>query len=145
MTNTSLQNIENYKKTFFNTSTEIYAKYLGLIQEYMIQCVESIYIKNKFYNEYVIYKGIETISHVFHLLLLYTKNLELTYNHCQKSFYYYVEFMGQVGNENHSFLQLNSKDASLFVYKKTIFDINNEYRKQFEELEENTKIIEIHL
>jgi hypothetical protein len=50
--------------------------------------------------------------------------------------------MGQVGNENHSFLQLNSKDASLFVYKKTIFDINNEYRKQFEELEENTKIIE---
>ena len=129
MTNTSLQNIENYKKTFFNTSIEIYAKYLGLIQEYMIQCVESIYIKNKFYNEYVIYKGIETISHVFHLLLLYTKNLELTYNHCQKSFYYYVEFMGQVGNENHSFLQLNSKDASLFVYKKTIFDINNEYRK----------------
>ena len=142
MTNNSLQNIENYKKTFSNTSTEIYAKYLGLIQEYMTQCVESIYIKNKFYNEYVIYKGIETISHVFHLLLLYTKNIELTYHHCQKSFYYYVEFMGQVVNENHSFLQLNAKDASLFVYKKTIFDINNEYIKQFEEFEANTKIIE---
>ena len=54
MTNNSLQNIENYKKTFSNTSTEIYAKYVGLIQEYMTQCVESIYIKNKFYNEYVI-------------------------------------------------------------------------------------------
>jgi hypothetical protein len=42
-----------------------------------------------------------------------------------------VEFIGQIGDDNHSFLQLNSKDASLFVYKKTIFNINNEYRKEF--------------
>lgn len=141
MTNNSLQNIENYKTTFSNSSSEIYAKYLGLIQEYMIQSVESIYIRNKSYYKYVIYKGIETISHVFHLLLLYTKNLDLTYYHCQKSFYYYIEFMGQIGDDNHSFLQLNSKDASLFVYKKTIFDINNEYRKEFEEEKDSTNII----
>ena len=42
-----------------------------------------------------------------------------------------MEFIGQIGDDNHSFLQLNSKDASLFVYKKTIFNINNEYRKEF--------------
>ena len=28
-------------------------------------------------------------------------------------------------------VQLNTKDAALFVYKKTIFDVNNEYRKEF--------------
>ena len=66
------------------------------------------------------------------MLLLYTKNLELVNYHCQKSYYYYVEFIGQIGDDNHSFLQLNSKDATLFVYKKTIFEINNDFKKMFD-------------
>ena len=45
---------------------------------------------------------------------------------------FYVEFIGQIGDDNNSYLQLNSKrDATFFVYKKTIFELNNEYRKQF--------------
>ena len=76
-------------------------------------------------------KGIETISSVFKILLLYTKNLPLTIFHCQKSFYYYIEFIGQIGDSNHQFLQLNSKDATLFVFKKTVFEINNDHRKIF--------------
>lgn len=140
MTNNSLQNIENYKTEFSNTSVEIYAKYLGLIQEYMLQCVESIYIRKIPYYKYVICKGLDTINHVFKILLLYTKNLDITYYHCQKSFYYYVEFMGQIGDDNHSFLQLNSKDAALFVYKKTIFDINNEYRKEYQPIIETLTV-----
>tara|TARA_B100000902_G_scaffold272817_1_gene258734 strand:- start:2185 stop:2874 length:690 start_codon:yes stop_codon:yes gene_type:complete len=63
---------------------------------------------------------------------LYTKNLDLTVYHCQKSFYYYIEFIGQIGDSNHQFLQLNSKDAALFVLKKTIFEINEDYRKTYE-------------
>ena len=62
---------------------------------------------------------------------MYTKNLDIVTHHCERSFYYYVEFIGQIGDDNHSFLKLNSKDATLFVYKKTIFDINNEYKKNF--------------
>ena len=127
----ALQNIDNYKANFTCGTSEIFAKYLGLVTEYLVQCTEGIYIRNPVYYRYILCKGVDTITHVFRLLLLYTKNLELTYYHCQKSFYYYVEFIGQIGDDNHSFLQLNSKDASLFVYKKTIFDINNEYRKEF--------------
>ena len=62
---------------------------------------------------------------------MYTKNLDLTVYHCKKAYLFYVEFIGQIGDDNNSYLQLNSKDATLFVYKKTIFEINNEYRKQF--------------
>jgi len=127
----SLSNIDNYKAQLTNNSSEIFVKYLDLISEYLAQCVEVLYIRNDGYYKYIIMQGINTISHVFKILLLYTNNLELTYYHCQKSFYYYVEFIGQIGDDNHSFLQLNSKDASLFVYKKTIFNINNEYRKEF--------------
>lgn len=129
--NISLQNLENYKDQYTNTTTEIFSKYKGLITEYFVQCTDNIYIKNTVYYKHILRKGVETITHVFKILLLYTKNLSLTYVHCQKSLYYYVEFICQIGEDTHSFLQLNAKDASLFVYKKTIFDINNEYRKEF--------------
>ena len=72
------------------------------------------------------------LKHIFNVILLYTKNLKVTVHHCKKAYLFYVEFIGQIGNDNHSYLQLNSKDAMLFVYKKTIFEINNEYRKQYD-------------
>ena len=127
----SLQNTENYKDKFQCCISEIFIKYVGLIREYLVQSIENIYIKNATYYRYVVYRGVTTITHVFLNLLLYTRNLELTYHHCQKSFYYYVEFIGRIEDDNHSFLQLNSKDASLFVYKKTLFELNNEHRKTF--------------
>jgi hypothetical protein len=127
----SLQNIDNYKSEFSCTSPEIFSKYIGIISEYIVNCSDTISIQNDTYYKYVIIKGLETIAHVFRMLLLYTKNLNVTYYHCQKSFYYYVEFISQIGDNNHSFLQLNSRDASLFVYKKTIYEINQEHRRTF--------------
>ncbi len=127
----SLANYENYKSQFNKTSTEIFAQYTGLVSEFLVQSTENIYMRNVDYYKYVICKGIETISHVFKMLLLYTKNLDLVSHHCHKSNYYYVEFIGQIGDDHHSFLQLNSKDAALFVYKKTIFDIDQTFRKDF--------------
>ena len=43
--------------------------------------------------------------------------------YCKKTLRYYIEFMGQLGEDGNTFLQLNSKDAVLFVYTKTIFEI----------------------
>tara|TARA_B100000575_G_C22940673_1_gene544509 strand:- start:212 stop:778 length:567 start_codon:yes stop_codon:yes gene_type:complete len=53
-----------------------------------------------------------------------------------------VEFIGQIGADGHTYLQLNSKDATLFVYKKTLFDINNEFRKDFASVRGNDIILE---
>ena len=123
MSNNSLQNVDNYKVDYDSSITEIFAKYVGLINIYIQQCVESVFIKNIDYFKYIIYKGLETINHVFNILLLYTKNLSLTTHYTQQSIYYYIEFIGQIGDDNHSFLQLNSKDATLFVYKKSILKL----------------------
>ena len=65
------------------------------------------------------------------MMFLYTKNINLTLSHCNKALYYYIEFIGQIGEDSHSYLQLNSKDATLFIYKKTIFELNNDYRKSY--------------
>ena len=102
-----------------------------IINEYLKHYFDNIYIQNPIYYKYVIKRGIINLNHVFKILLIYTKNLDMIYYNCQKSYIYYIEFIGQIGEDNHSFLQLNSKDASLFVYKKTIFDINNDIRKDY--------------
>ena len=136
----SLETLDNYLETYNVQESDIFAKYVNLLSEFTSQAQTSISISNLEYYKYVIIKGIETITHVFRLLLLYTKNIELSYFNCKKALYYYIEFIGQIGEDNHEFLKLTSKDASLFVYKKTIFAIQNNFRKEYKEQKNNDNI-----
>ena len=71
---------------------------------------------------------------------MYSKNLDVTYFHCQKAYYFYVEFVGQISEDEKTFLQLSSRDATTYVYKKTIFDINNEIKKNNEDISDYTRL-----
>ena len=84
-------------------------------------------------------RGLITYKHIFNILFLYTKNFTLILHHIKKAYLYYVEFIGQIGHDNHAYLKLNSRDASLFVYKKTIYEINNDFKKDFVLTEEEKK------
>ena len=132
-----LQNIENYNKIIMDGEDEIYSKYTNVIIQYLLLGIEKIKNQNAEYVKYILIKGIFTISYVFKMLLTYTCNLQLTYHHCQKSYSYYIEFIGQIGDDAVTYLQLNSKDAALFVYKKSIFDILDEVKKKYTENEMN--------
>ena len=134
-----LQNIENYNKTITDNEDEIYARYTNIIIQYLLLGIEKIKNHNADYVKYILIKGVFTISYVFKMLLMYTCNLQLTYHHCQKSYSYYIEFIGQIGDDAVTYLQLNSKDAALFVYKKTIFDILEEVKKKYTEVDVNEK------
>lgn len=59
--------------------------------------------------------------------MLYTKNLEYVYCYTQKAFYYYVEFICQTSEMEKLFLQMTSRDAVTYVYKKTICEINKTF------------------
>lgn len=124
-----IYNTSNYKSCIENSISEILNKYVEVIIEYMRFISEKIMMKNKSYYRFIFERGLETISHVFSVIFYYTKNLELTFYHTQKAYYFYVEFIEQISDDNVTFLQLSSRDAILFVYKKTIFDLNNEYKK----------------
>ena len=76
-------------------------------------------------------------------LLLYTNNVDLSVYHTQKSILYYIEFVGQLGEDSQNLLKLNTQDATLFIYKKTIFDVNNEHRTKFVESEDTKYKLEI--
>jgi len=125
----SLLNVDNYKSLLENSLNEVLDKYITLICEYFKFIVENIKMKNKGYFKFILVRGLETITHVFNNILFYSKNLEMSYYHGQKAFYYYVEFIGQISEEQNVFLQLSSRDATMYVYKKTIFEISNEHRK----------------
>ena len=116
----SLYNIENYNSSLSSTINDILNKYNLLITEYFKLNIKGV-------KEWM--RGLETISHVFEIMLFYTKNLELTYYHSQKAFYFYGEFISQIIEDPNNYLQLSSKDATLFVYKKTIFEINAQIQK----------------
>ena len=77
-------------------------------------------------------------DNVFNYIFLHTKNIDITFYHSQKSFYYYVEFIEQITEDKNMFLKLSSRDAAMYVYKKTIFEINNESRKFLSEMDTET-------
>ena len=133
MKNTIIQNTENYLKEISESEYILFIRFVGVIHEYISNSLEKIYIQKKDYLKYILIKGINCITYVFRILLLYTNNLDLTLYHTTKSFYYYIEFIGQVGDDSHAFLKLNSKDAYLFVLKKTIYEINLDHKQNFVE------------
>jgi len=138
--NYSLHNLENFKKELEHDISDIIEKIAGLLLDYFKFIIENIKLRNSGFSRFIIIRGLDTVLNVFNFILLYTKNLDVTYFHCQKSFYFYVEFVGQISEDEKMFLQLSSRDASTYVYKKTIFDINSELRKSNEEISDYTKL-----
>lgn len=123
-----LQNLENYNKNLIYTHTDIFLKYIEIINNFLILSIQNIQIQNNNYKKYTIKKGIEMIEHIFNLLLYYTLNTELTYHHCEQALLYFIEFIGQMNFNSDNSISLTTKDAILFVFKKTIFEISKDYR-----------------
>lgn len=150
----SLHNFDNYIKTFNYEIDEVIEKYIILSNEFLKFVLEKKKFKNDNYSKFIIIRGYETITNIFNIMLYFTKNLDLTFYHCQKSYYYYFEFIEQISYEQHIFLQLNSKDAATYVYKKTLFELHDELnqsmqpystivKNKLQEIDEYIKIFKI--
>jgi hypothetical protein len=136
----SLNNCENYKKELDTDITDVVNKISKLFLDYFKYIIENIKLKKGNLLKFIVTRGLETLIHVFQTIFFYTRNIELTYFHCQKSFYFYVEFVSQISDDEKMFLQLTSRDAIIYVYKKTIFEINNEHKKNNEIISDYTKL-----
>ena len=109
----ALNNITNYKNN-------------GLVIEYLQFIYDNNYIKERSNYFFYVMRGYDIVSHVFHLILYYTQNIDIAVYHGQKAFFFYLEFLDQTSGGQNVFLQLTSQDACLFVYKKTICELNND-------------------
>ena len=79
-----------------------------------------------------IHKGIQAITHIFKILLIYSNNINHTIDTTQKCFFYYVEFVTQISNSNDYILNnslmmlLYSCIKNLYLFmKKTIMNLIN--------------------
>lgn len=138
--NYSLHNSDNFKKELECEISEVGNKLSQLFTDYFKFIVENIKLKRTTFSRFIIIRGLDTVVNVFNHILFYTKNIDLTYFHCQKAFYFYVEFVGQISEDEKMFLQLSSKDATTYVYKKTIYDINNDLKKINENISDYTRL-----
>ena len=138
--NYSLRDNENFKKDLETEINNVVKKLSELFIDYFKFIIENIKLKKSNFSRFIITRGLDTIINVFNHILFYTKNLDVTYFHCQKAFYFYVEFVGQISEDEKMFLQLTSRDATRYVYNKTIFEINNEIRKNNEDISDYTRV-----
>ena len=136
---------ENYHTKLEYSFENINTKYNELVFEYLNFVAENkkMVFKNSDYFKFVVFRGLYTISHVFHFILMYSNNLDMAYYHSQRSYYFYVEFIEQISDDLHSFLKLSSRDAVLFVYKKTINEIPADIQKNVLFLPETMQILKI--
>jgi hypothetical protein len=126
-----LSNMENYYSKYGSSVNKVFEVFTRVIYNYIDHCIKTIYISNPKYLHYVLDNGINVLHNIFSLIYLYTKNLEIAKQYTEKGYYIYCEFIGKIGDNNHKYLQLNSKDATLFVLKKTIYELNNTYTRTF--------------
>ena len=126
----SLQNKDNYKKNIECNLKSILSIYNSLINDYLTFVSNIIKFENTNYYMFIIERGLDTLSHVFVFILLYSKNIDMAYHHSQRSYYLYVEFITQISNSYFTHLDFNSQDAVIYVYKKTIFDVKKEFIKK---------------
>ena len=88
------------------------------------------YFKHKSFNKIIFINGLYTLTEIFKFTVVTKKNIVEC---CDKSIYYYFEFILQLQNNNNELLNLTTKDAAIFCFKKffndiKINDINYNYK-----------------
>ena len=80
------------------------------------------YFKHKSFNKIIFINGLYTLTEIFKFTVVTNKNIVEC---CDKSIYYYFEFILQLQNNNNELLNLTTKDAAIFCFKKFFNDITN--------------------
>ena len=144
----SLHNLDNFYPALETNTSVLMDKYSDVIVNYFHYIHKNISSKNNVLNKFIITRGLDTITHVFLYLLHYTNNSSIALYYCEKASYFYVEFVTQISTDETSFLQLSSRDATNYVYKKTIFEIKHtkQHLDHFsEESVDKMNLIELYL
>ena len=133
----ALDDTLNYNYVLSNPLVDCFKTYVEIINAYFVQ-YKRIQTPIKTLHTYLLDKGICTINHIFKLMLLYTKNLDLTNHYCRQTIGYYVEFIEQ--NMKHQDNDIiNYNNASRFSYSKTIDKLIKHYRKtSYTELDDHS-------
>lgn len=135
-----IDNTNIYNETF--DCTKCIDRYYNVLVQFTLFINTNLNISNT--KKYFIYeKGLTLVNTIYSQIILYTKNIDLAYYNSQKSYYFFIEYINQIEQIENKTLELTINDAIFFVYKKTIFNINQEFRKTFIEKSMNSELIQL--
>ena len=135
----SLSDKKIYSDKITGDLNQYFMNYKKIILMYLNHYKNIIENREEFNNE-IKFTGISALTNIYLILLISTKNLNATMHNCEKTIFYFFEFIEQMNapkTDIQAILKLNVFDAKLFIYKKTIYDIieinykNNEYEEIF--------------
>lgn len=126
-----IQNEDNYEAALQNTDKECFMHYVKAINDFVNEFNKNLNFQNNIKRNFIIEKGLDVIRNVFMQFLLYSNNLEFSIEFTEKAYLYYIEFIGQIGEDVNAVFNLSSQDAILFAYKKTIYDIPCNIKNNF--------------
>jgi hypothetical protein len=143
--NLDLTNSCNYKDNIEYKTNDVCKKYIDLVNYSIILGNENLSILDNKSSKHKLFKGIEIISNVFLQILMYTRNLEITLHCCNQGIFYYVEYINQIDHKDNDFVFVNLtvQDAMLYIYKKTIYELDDMHVKKFKTTEEDNKTLKI--
>lgn len=112
-----LHNSDNYKDELDVTVNDLVSAYARILSDYYKS------VANEQYSKFVVLRGVDTVTNVFHHMIYYTRNLTLALSYSEKAYLFYIEFVSQISDAEKLFLRLSSRDATMYVFNKTIADI----------------------
>ena len=135
-----VKNLDLYNKTIDVSLFNVCLKIVDITNYYILYSFEG-----SFKDTTITQKGVDVILNVFAMILLYTKNLELAIEYTNNSIYYFIEYVTQISTTNTEFVFVNLtiKDAILYVYRKSIFEINDNHKRNFKCNPDETLYFEI--
>ena len=135
-----VKNCDLYNETIDDSLFDVCLKIVDITNYYILYSFEGSFKDIK-----ITQKGIDVILNVFAMILLYTKNLELAIEYTNNSIYYFIEYVTQISTKNTEFVFVNLtiKDAILYVYRKSIFEIDDNHKRKFQNNPDETLYFEI--
>lgn len=102
---------------------DLIEKYISMVFEYLsiMQSSEVIGLINN--QAYALQLGLSSITHIFKIAFINTKNLSTTETYYQKGIYCYVEYLEQF-NKMSATQPLDYADAVGFIYDRTLSDLH---------------------
>lgn len=131
-----LHNLDNYKDELDVTVNDLTVAYARIIGDYYRS------VASEQYSRFVVLRGVDTITNVFNHMIYYTRNLSLAISYSEKAYLFYIEFISQISDAEKLFLRLSSRDATMYVFNKTISDIK--YATEVPSKQTNEVISEFH-
>ena len=123
-----LKNVDNYRSKVSFSFQDVCHQYIDVMNYFFIHGHSILSDRTHTHQ-----KGIEVITNIFLYILLHTKNLDLSTHIANNCTYYFVEYIHQINNKDTDFVFVNLtlKDAIVYIYRKSIFEINDTFRKKF--------------